>query len=103
MNQISRRKQILSLSLLALLIAGISCMYLALFIHLCCSSTFESYHSLLSPDCNLSSNTLVLEVGLFMLFGLILLFFLPPADLIPHLSEFIDSLFKPPQSVIYFS
>jgi hypothetical protein len=72
-------------------------MYVALFMHLCCSSTSEPYYFPHSVDCSLSSGTLVLEVGLFMLFGLILLFFLLPTDLIPHLSEFINSLFKPPQ------
>jgi len=97
MNQINRRKQILSLCLLALLVAGISCTYVTLFLHLCCSSTSEPYHFLHFLDCGLLPSMLVLEAGLFVLFGLIPLFFLPPTYLIPHLSGFMDSLFQPPR------
>lgn len=103
MNQIGQRKQILGICLLLLLIAGISCSYLTLFTHLCCSSVSEPYHSFNFPDCSLLPNIVALEVNLFVLFGLIPLFFLPPIHLVPHLSEFIRSLFKPPRLATYLS
>jgi len=103
MNRIGRRKQLLGIGLLVLLVVGIGCIYITLFLHLCCSPTSGPYHLPDLLDCGLLPSTAALEVSFLVLFGLILLFFLPLTCPIPHLSEFIDSLFKPPRLATYFS
>jgi hypothetical protein len=103
MSQIGRRKQILSALFLMLLIAALSCIYAMPLKHFQCSSTSESYPSFNFLDCSLLPGILIFEAGLFMPFSLIPLFFSLFAYLIPHLSEFIDSLFKPPQLAVYLS
>ncbi len=103
MSQMDRRKQILGLGLLVLLVAGISCALVVLFTHLCCSSTSGIHHLTNFLDCSLLRSTLALEEGLSVLFGLVPLFFLLLTLLIPHLSEFIHSLYKPPRLASYLS
>ncbi len=95
MSQIGRRKQILGICLLVLLVAGISCALIILFTHLHCSSTPGTYYLTDLLDCSLLPGTVALEDGLSVLFGLVPLFFLPLTPLIPHLSEFIPSLYNP--------
>jgi len=94
-----KRKQIIGVSFLVLLVAGISCGHVPLFLYLCCSSTSELDHLSDLLDCSLLPGA---GAFFFILFGLIPLLFLPPAYLIPHLSEFIDSLYKPPRLVPSF-
>jgi len=98
-----RRKQIIGLGLLVLLVVGISCGYVTFFLHFCCSPTSGPYHLSDLLNCSLLPGAVAFEVGFFMLFGLVPLFFLPPAYLIPHLSEFVRSLFKPPRLATYLS